>query len=246
MWHFLKKKKAYNLEWVEVDMHAHWLPGIDDGCKSIEDSVACIQALASIGLQQFIATPHIMPQVYENTSSSIASAFDEWKNAVRHQGLQHLDFSFAAEHMVSEEMISNPNFEFAVLADKYVLIEMSYLARFLQLEQVIYHILLQGYIPVLAHPERYGYLHDNWKYFGRLKEIGCLLQANILSFSGYYGKTVQQTAEQLAQQGWYDFLGTDMHHWKHVQQILNLARNKDLRYILRKCAIKNISLAGML
>jgi tyrosine-protein phosphatase YwqE len=73
-----------------------------------------------------------------------------------------------------------------------------------------------GYRPVLAHPERYNFYQSSLKEFKKLKEIGCLFQLNLLSTVGYYGLAVSKTCEMLIENGLIDFVGTDIHHHKHL------------------------------
>ena len=112
------------------------------------------------------------------------------------------------------------------LKSNYVLIEMSYFQPPINLEALIFKIKLKGYIPVLAHPERYTYYHNNLNYFNRLKALGCLFQLNLLSLSEYYGKSVQKTANYLLNENLIDFAGTDAHNMYQVETLTNLILSK--------------------
>ena len=87
------------------------------------------------------------------------------------------------------------------------------------MEQVIFRLRLKGLQPVIAHPERYRYYHHAISQYERFIELGCLLQVNLLSLSGYYGKPCQDGYETLVRKRMVDLLGTDMHHaegtWRH-------------------------------
>ena len=102
------------------------------------------------------------------------------------------------------------------LKDNYVLVEISYLSAPINLLKTIFEIQLAGYIPVLAHPERYVFFHDNFNEYEKLKNAGCLFQLNLLSTVDYYGTKIAKTADDLLKKGMYDFCGRDIHHRKHI------------------------------
>ena len=103
-----------------------------------------------------------------------------------------------------------------VLKENYVLVEMSYLYPPLNLYDIIFHLQVAGYKPVLAHPERYNFYHSNLNEYKKLKKVGCFFQMNILSSAGYYGPEVAKTADYLLQNNMIDFVGSDVHHEKHL------------------------------
>jgi protein-tyrosine phosphatase len=102
------------------------------------------------------------------------------------------------------------------LKNKYVLVEMSYLNPPVQLYDILFELQLNGYTPVLAHPERYLFYHKNPNEYNKLKKAGCLFQLNLLATVGYYGSEITQIAENLLQKELYDFVGSDIHHEKHI------------------------------
>ena len=77
-------------------------------------------------------------------------------------------------------------------------------------------IITEGYIPILAHPERYAYFHNDFDIYNRLKDIGFLLQVNLLSLTGYYGKDVAKAAIYIVKNELASYLGTDLHHQRHL------------------------------
>jgi tyrosine-protein phosphatase YwqE len=114
------------------------------------------------------------------------------------------------------------------IKDNYVLVEMSYLSPPFQLYEILFEIQLAGYKPILAHPERYLYYHNNFNEYDKLKKAGCLFQLNLLSTVEYYGKFITKITDKLLKNEYYDFVGTDVHHQKHINSFKN------------KIAIKNI------
>jgi protein-tyrosine phosphatase len=199
-----------------VDIHSHLLPGIDDGAKNIEDTISLLTSLKNIGFSQFITTPHSITGIWDNTPISIASKLEETKLLINETNLkaaaEYMMDSFFFERIKKEEQL-------LTLKENYVLVEMSYLNAPIQLYDIIFEIQIQGYKPILAHPERYLFYNNNFEEFHKLKKNGCLFQLNLLSATGYYGVGVTKIAQKLLDAHLYDFVGSDVHHQKHVQSL---------------------------
>lgn len=233
---------ADKLAFLEVDMHNHLLPAIDDGSPSIEQSLVLAQGLQQLGFKKSISTPHIIQGVHPNTKATIAQAHQELEQALRQQG-SSLALVAAAEHMIDDGMSDLlQNDGLCVMPGGYVLIEMSYLAESSSLFQTIFAIQSLGFKPILAHPERYGYYHLNFDMYKKIKDAGCLLQLNLLSISRYYGIDVKSTALTLIKSGMYDFVGTDLHHSKHLKALLEVAHKYPIQDLLKPCTILNPTL----
>jgi protein-tyrosine phosphatase len=219
MFSFLQKKVTPNISFLGVDMHSHLLPGIDDGLQTPEQTVTFIKQMQQLGYKKFICTPHILQGVHNNNASTILQALEAAKAALVKENMQ-VDIEAAAEYMVDEGLMeiihsNQPILHFG--KEKYVLIEMSYVAASPVINEAIFQLNVKNYQPILAHPERYNYYHNNFAAYETFVDRGALLQVNLLSLSGYYGKQVQQTAEKLITKGMVSFIGTDMHHNNHLQ-----------------------------
>ena len=198
-----------------VDIHSHILPGIDDGAKSIEESLELITKMKEMGFSKIIATPHIFPGIYENDLTSIQEQHSKIKNKVK-----GLEITFAAEYMVDFSLINKiKEGKLLCLKENYILIEMSYISPPQNFYEIIFELRTNGYIPVLAHPERYSYFHKNFKEYYKLKKHGCLFQINLLSTVDYYGKDVRNTLDKLLLKGLVDFTGTDAHKINHLDSM---------------------------
>lgn len=114
------------------------------------------------------------------------------------------------------------------LKDNYVLVEMSYINAPIQLYSILFDLQVAGYIPVLAHPERYLFYHKNFNEYHKLKKAGCLFQLNLLAVVGYYGENIAKIAELLLQKGMYDYVGSDVHHDNHIVAFDQKVKLKDL------------------
>ena len=196
-----------------VDIHSHILPGIDDGAKNIEESEYLINEMKKLGFSKLIATPHTYEGLYDNTINSITKSYNSLiKNFDKN------NISFASEYLINKKLL-----EFAekktilTLKEKYILVEMSYLDKQIDLYDILFKLQILDYIPVLAHPERYRYLHDNKKEYSRLKRAGCKFQLNLLSVTGYYGKDIVKVCNQLLEDDYVDFCGSDIHTLLHIK-----------------------------
>lgn len=237
-----KVRAMGKLAFLEVDMHNHLLPGIDDGSQSVEQSLGLIKGLNVLGLEKFICTPHIMQGVHPNTKSTIATAHEQLCKALENTGSK-TEILPAAEHMIDEgldTLINKDNL--SLMPGGYVLIEMSYLQESKALFQTILDIQKLGYKPILAHPERYNYYHHNFDMYKQIKDAGCLLQLNLLSISRYYGTEVKVAALTMIKSGMYDFVGTDTHHEKHLAALQDVVAKYPVRDLLKTSPIKNATL----
>jgi protein-tyrosine phosphatase len=199
-----------------VDIHSHLLPKIDDGAKSIDDTLYLITELKKLGFKKSITTPHVMGLVWENTSVDILSNLKSTQTIIE----QNSPFTIkaAAEYMIDEQFVNLfKNDKLLTLKDNYVLIEMSYLNQPINLYEVIFDLQVAGYKPVLAHPERYNFFHHKTDEYFKLKKSGCFFQLNLLSAVGYYGENVAKCADFLLKNSLIDFVGSDVHHSKHIE-----------------------------
>ncbi|MBF2708218.1 tyrosine-protein phosphatase [Flavobacterium soyangense] len=211
-----------------IDIHSHLLPGIDDGAQKFEDTLRLTRALQSFGTSQFITTPHIIEHFWDNTPEIITEKeAGVLKELSTHQIT--LPFRAAAEYMMDDSFVSLlRSGNLLTLKKNYVLVEMSYINPPIQLYSILFDLQVAGYIPVLAHPERYLFYHQNLEEYNKLKRSGCLFQLNLLSAVGYYGLTVTKIAEKLLQKGMYSFVGSDVHHDNHIAAFDRKVKLKDL------------------
>jgi len=227
MFSIFKKKplKVTDISWLGVDMHSHLLPGIDDGAKTLADSVSYIKALQDLGFEKLICTPHIFHELYPNSKETILPALTLVKTALEVANVGVV-IDAAAEYMVDEHFEITGDLQ--CLPNNYLLIEMSYLNETPNIEQVIFNLQIKGYKVILAHPERYNFYHKEHSRYHRLKDMGCLFQLNLLSVIGYYGKPVKVAAEYLLRKKLYDLAGTDLHHEQHLKVLQSAVQNGTL------------------
>jgi tyrosine-protein phosphatase YwqE len=174
-----------------------------------------------MGFSKCIVTPHTLPEIWENTSEGITATFNSTKLQLE-EPLNNMLYRAASEYMINESFLQRLQTEpLLTLKDNYVLIEMSYLNPPLALKEIIFEIQLKGYQPLLAHPERYLFYHNNTKMYETLKKLEVQFQLNLLSSVGYYGSSVAKTTDFLLKENFIDFVGSDVHHLRHVNSFEN-------------------------
>jgi protein-tyrosine phosphatase len=205
---------------IQVDMHSHLLPAIDDGSKSIEESLQLIQQLQKLGYRKLITTPHIMNDFYKNTPEIIYTKLNDLKKILEEQQID-LEIEAAAEYYLDEWFINQiqKGEKLLTFGNKYILFETNFYNKPAQLFDVIFNLQSQGYKPVFAHPERYFYLHTNFKTLEKIAERGVFLQLNLNSLSGYYAKPAQDLAEKMIDQQLVHFVGSDCHSQRHIEAL---------------------------
>ena len=230
MFHFFSKK-AFLKDLLEdfVDIHSHILPGIDDGAKNTIESVDLIKGMQELGVKQFMPTPHVMQDFYPNTDETIGDAYQSLLEVLDPKMLSEITINPAAEYMLDDNFQKQLSTqELFTLKGNYLLIEMSYFQPPINLEEIIFKIKMKGYLPILAHPERYSFYHNTKEYYKKLKQLGCFFQLNLLSLSDHYGKNVEKTAHYLIEEQLIDFVATDTHNDNHIKKLSNLILNKNL------------------
>lgn len=224
MFDFFVKKK-FLVDYLDgfTDIHNHILPGIDDGAKTVAESMSLIQGMGAFGITNFICTPHIMENYYPNNRETIQSALSLVQNELKINNITHVRVQAAAEHMIDSgfELLVDSN-SLMPISENYVLVEMSYLQASLNFEEAIKKLGDKGLFPIFAHPERYTYLRYDRGDYNRMKDLGMLFQLNLLSLSGYYGKDVHKKALALLEDNLIDFLGSDIHNQNHLNHLKNI------------------------
>jgi protein-tyrosine phosphatase len=224
-------KPAYGL--LKTDMHSHLLPGIDDGSPDLQTSVKLIRGMVAQGFTKLITTPHIMWEMYPNTPEIIAEKLEQVKKAVADEGIE-VELHAAAEYFLDDhvEGLLKRNEKLLTISGNMVLSEFSLAYAPHGLKDILFEMQMQGYQPVIAHPERYIYLEGNKDFYEELKDLGCLFQLNVLSVAGYYGKSVQELANHLLKKGYYDLVGTDLHGFRHLDNLPSSSISHPLEKLL--------------
>lgn len=221
---------------IHTDIHSHVLPGIDDGSPDIETSLELLRGIYELGIRKTVATPHVISDMYRNTPETINAALEKLRSAAAASDID-IEINAAAEYMLDDYFMKLLQDDAPLLCihKNIVLTEQSYASSSGKLNELAFSIMTKGYRPIMAHPERYHYYHDNYDQYTHLKDIGFYLQVNLLSLTGYYGKAVTKAAKYLLDNDMADFVGTDMHHVRHLEALRN-RKHLDLfaRYLHKK------------
>lgn len=210
-----------------TDIHSHLLAGIDDGAKNLEESLTLIKKLQMAGYTRFVTTPHIMSDFYRNTPEIIREKLAELQQYLQANEV-NVQIEAAAEYYADEGFMHKVERgdELLTFGNQYILIETGFQDKPRYLKQAIFDLQTSGYKPVFAHPERYQYLYEDFKIVEELYELGVLLQINLNSIAGYYGKAAQLLAEKLITKNMVHWVGSDCHHQRHADSISQAQKSK--------------------
>ena len=201
-----------------TDLHSHLIAGIDDGAQNLGQSVELIRSVLDLGFKKIITTPHVMVDYYRNTPETIKTGLSILKEELNKQKIE-VTIEAAAEYYLDEDFENKLDSGEILTFSNYLLFEISFSNFPINFFEIVEKIVSKGYTPLLAHPERYAYLHGSVTNYRRIKDAGCHLQLNTISLTGYYGKPVRKAAEMLVDNMLIDFIGSDMHHLKHAEAL---------------------------
>ena len=244
MFNLFSRKKSkggkFDFSILKADMHSHLLPGIDDGAGDIETSLELIRGMKELGYSKLITTPHIIWDMYRNTPAIINAKLGEVREAVKKADID-VEIHAAAEYFLDEhvEELLNKKEPLLTVSGNKVLTEFSMAFPSLNIKDILFDLQMQGYQPIIAHPERYVYLQRNKEFYRELKDIGCLFQLNILALSNYYGRSVKELAEYLLEHDFYDLLGTDLHHVSHLEELKHVEMTASLQKLIESGRLIN-------
>lgn len=209
----------------KVDMHSHLIPGIDDGAKSMDETIAMLAKFEALGYQKIITTPHILSDYYKNTPDIILAGLEKVRETARDLNLK-IEIDAAAEYYFDEyfiEQIKKKNI--LTFGDNLVLLEFAFMDEPSNTDSLFFDLQSNGYQPVLAHFERYGYWHGSIDKALELRERGVKIQMNLNSLTGHYGPDVKKQAQALVDAKIVDFAGTDCHRIQHLMLLESQLKN---------------------
>ena len=225
-----------------TDIHSHFIPGIDDGAPHLEASIELLTAMAELGYRKVITTPHSMADGYKNTPEIILGGLEKLQAEVRRHGV-NIEVEAAAEYYLDHELEQRVvKKEVLTFGDRLLLFELPFISEPAILLNVIFQMQTQGYRPVLAHPERYGFWYNDFSKYQTLKERGVLFQLNLVALSGAYGPQTKAIAEKLIDAGYYELIGSDCHNMNHIQAIRNTLTRPYLHKLIGSGKLLNSTL----
>ena len=257
MFGFFKKKKPLpTFAPLVTDMHCHLLPLVDDGSKSLEESLEVMEAMKETGFEQIRLTPHFAYPRFPNDVDDIKERYKNFCNEVEaNKGDRQLPrmTSITGEFRIDDgfnNYVEHNNLLTYHFNDPkkgaekgMLLIEFSLHQKRMGLEEIVFERQMDGYDIILAHPERYPYFDSHSDLLEQFKEQGIYFQVNILSLDGFYGEASQRKAWDYIENGWVEFLGTDMHNVMYAEALRHSSTNKKIIKLLETTEFKNKNLA---
>lgn len=203
-----------------IDLHCHYVPAVDDGVRDFAQGVALCQALASIGYQTVVATPHIRSGMFDNRKADLVRAFEAFaQEAKEHPKMPGL--GLGAEHFCDDVF-----FTLFARGDTLpypgghaALIELPPDRMPVNIEALLFRLSVRGVKPVIAHPERYTPLFRDSEPLTSLVERGVLAQLDLMSLTGKYGRKAEKAAERMLDEGLYYLACSDSHKPADVELV---------------------------
>ena len=195
-----------------TDRHCHVLFGVDDGIRTLEDSLAVLAYDEEVGISEVWCTPHIMEDV-PNTTEAMRERFEQLQQAYSGPIRLHLAAEYMLDTLFEERFNAG---DLLTMEDNTILVETSTWNPPPDMTGTLRRIQKAGYRPLLAHPERYRYLDDAG--YERLYKMGIHFQLNVGSLVGYYGETAMRKAHDLLAKGWYSEIGSDCHRLASIKE----------------------------
>ena len=199
-----------------VDIHSHYLFGLDDGAETLDQTLRMLEQAADLNITHLLATPHATELTDEAFSAQVVERFAAVQRAVEKAGIP-VKLSLGAELFFSRRLMDWLHYPWFTLANnqKYVLFELPLLDLPEGVGDFIFQCRLKGITPILAHPERYLYLHRKLDKLYAFFQQGCLIQINAGSIVGQFGTTVQNLALTFVKEKFVHFVASDAHETKH-------------------------------
>ena len=225
---------------LKADMHSHLIPGIDDGSPDMEISLELIKGMVSLGYKKLITTPHVMWDMYQNSREDILEKLAQLQLTVKETGID-VEIVAAAEYFLDDHVteLLNKKEPLLTISNKKVLVEFSMVQPVMGLKEILFEMTMQGYQPVIAHPERYIYMERTRDLYDELKAANCLFQLNFLSLGNYYGRSANELARYLIKKGYYELIGTDLHNSRHLEALRDPRLTAELKKLLDSGKIIN-------
>lgn len=227
-----------------LDLHNHVLFGLDDGCRTPAESIALAQRAKAAGHAGFVATPHIRPGMFDNTPDGIRRRRDEARALVEDVGLElHL----GAEYYFSPELLEAARAKTLLTLGEtshYVLVELPTRQLPPRIDELLYEIRLTGYVPVIAHPERCEEVgRDVDGALAMFARNGVLLQLDLGSLVGHYGRAAKKLSRELVKRGVYHVAAYDLHRPEDVDAIVAPAKKVLDKLLAKRKADSRVLLA---
>ncbi len=242
-----------------IDLHSHLLPNLDDGPRTLEDSIQMCRISYQDGIKTIVATPHILPGIYKNDRSTILSKVDELNEAIKRLGVgiqtpnselrtpnSELSLKIlpgADVHFSSDILQRYEDEEIVTVNDRgrSLMIEFAFQGIPYQAEEVLFQLLTRGIIPIISHPERNMEIGQRPKRYYEMVRMGCLGQVTAMSLTGEFGPGVRRSAEKLLTKRLVHMIASDAHSIDGRPPILSAGVRAAGKIVGKEEAIKMVT-----
>lgn len=197
-----------------IDIHSHVLNEIDDGARSLKESIVILKKLQEIGFTHIIATPHYIPG--SQFVSNNYQKNEKWENLIQELKKEEMMIPLylgneifidsSINSLLQKKEITSLN------GSRYLLLEFPVSRPIHDMLEILFYLRNKGYIPIIAHPERYLYLQENHNLILDFLKMGCLFQGNLANVLEKYGVQAKKLFLYMLKNNQYHFLATDVHH----------------------------------
>jgi len=209
-----------------IDLHCHILPGLDDGARDLDVSLAMARHEVAQGVTAVAATPHILPGLYHNSGPAIRQAIQDLQSVLDRERIALRLVTGADVHMTPDFVGGLRSGQLLTIADsRYVLVEPPHHTAPPQLEDFFFNLVVAGYVPILTHPERLSWVPARYEIIKKLVRAGVWMQITAGSFTGAFGRNALYFAERMLDEGCVHFIATDAHDTERRPP--DLARGRD-------------------
>jgi len=225
-----------------IDLHCHYVPGIDDGARSNEDGLAMLRGLASLGFSRVVATPHTRPGMFDNTRETISAAFERFAGGLPDRAsLPVLELS--SEHyfdeLVFRRLLDGQGLPYP--GGRAVLLEFYEIDFPPMVQHRLLDLRVRGLLPVIAHPERYQCLWRSPETLEKMVDSGIAALLDVAALIGKYGRKTQACAEDLLERGLYHAACSDAHRpsdvaevSRGIERVRELYGDEEVNFLLRE------------
>ena len=223
-----------------IDFHSHIIPNIDDGSSSLEESINLIKEAEKAGFTAIISTSHYIEGYYDYNQEERKKYLENLYNAENND--KNVKLYLGSEIYITEDMFELIEQEKAstINNSRYILFELPMNSKTFLAKEIVYRAIEKGYLPIIAHPERYTYVQEDINYARELSNMGALFQSNYGSIIGMYGNHAKKTIYKLLEDDLIQFLGSDVHRegqiYNKVPKIL-----KKLEKVISKKKIEELT-----
>ncbi len=204
-----------------IDIHSHLIPNVDDGAKSPEETIELIKEAREAGITDIILTPHYIINSYEQNAETLILLKDKLQQIINSENIK-VNLHIGMEVYITDNLVEilKQNKILTLAGSKYLLMELPLNTNVQYLDMVIFKLIENNIIPIIAHPERYKFVQEDPSKVRELIDSGCLIQSNIGSILGIYGKKAKKTIKYLLKNDLINFIATDTHRKNTIYPLL--------------------------